>query len=70
VGYTNYWNQHRPFTPQEWFTITRDTKEILAEADRRGVKIAGMDGHAKPEFGEGRVAFNGAGDDSYESFVL
>jgi len=70
MGYTNYFHQHRPFTPQEWYAIATDAKAIVAEAKRRGVKIAGWDGHGKPEFGEGRVAFNGAGDDQYESFVL
>jgi len=71
MGYTNYWNQHRPFTPQEWFTIARDTQAIIAEADRRGVKIAGASGTGKPNIGEAQIAFNGFGEDeSYETFSL
>lgn len=71
MGYTDYFHQHRPFTPREWYAITRDTQAIIAEADRRGVKIAGGWGAGPPEIGEGRIRFNGAGkDESYETFSL
>src|SRR5688500_15581784 len=34
MGYTHYWRQKRPFTKQEWTTITAEAKRICAKAQR------------------------------------
>lgn len=34
MGYTHYWRQFRPFTKEEWLTITSEAKRICAKAQR------------------------------------
>jgi len=64
MGYTHYFNQSNP----ETFARTAlDAKTILESTD---IPVASWDGTGEPEITEGKISFNGADDDSYESFVI
>ena len=67
MGYTQYWNTTRSFTPTEWENIRSRTKKYLSEVDHL---VAGPDGTGKPMLDFNSIDFNGVGDDSYESFNL
>ncbi len=72
MGYTNYWDQHRDFTDQEWATMMKCADWVVQEADRRGVVLRGWDGTSVPKVTTSDIGFNGNGDtgDDYETFLL
>jgi hypothetical protein len=73
MGYTHYWTQSRDFTLEEWPQIREDFELLLKDVQHvQGIPLAnGMgDRGTSPEFNHEYISFNGAGDDSYETFTV
>lgn len=75
MGYTHYQYQLRDFTDDEWEEICAETSRILTAAKDDGVEIGDWKGDpcgdwTGPEVGPIRIAFNGVGDDSHETYSL
>jgi hypothetical protein len=67
MGYTHYWS-HGPVAPAAWAALVADSQKIIEAVD---VPLRSYDGETgKPEFSAEEISFNGADDDSCESFVL
>lgn len=72
MGYTHYFfkkdfDNNIKFTKEEIAEFSKDIQKIL---DHTSVNIKGPQGNGKPIIKEDVVAFNGAYDESYESFVI
>ena len=59
MGYTNYWNQFRDFTDEEWAKIKNQVEYVGAVMDNV-VIVWGVD----------FISFNGMFEESHEDFVL
>ena len=59
MGYTNYWNQFRDFTDEEWVKIKNQVEYVGAVMDNVAI-VYGVD----------FISFNGMGEESHEDFVL
>src|SRR5262245_50902910 len=73
MGYTHYWTQRRDLNADTWKQITEDVQAILAYVEHeQGIPLAnGMgEGGTRPEFTADHIAFNGLGDDSYETLWI
>lgn len=68
MGYTTYFNQKRNFANSEWVSIKDFAEGLFKELP--GVLGDLMGDGGEPEASMKRVAFNGIGDESYESFVI
>jgi hypothetical protein len=66
MGYAHYWSQKK-LSDGDMGKIARALKAIIGIAD---VDIAGWDGNGKAEFDGDRIAFNGRGDDQYETMAI
>lgn len=71
-GYTHYFRQNKPATPEQWKCITEGFRKlhvasVLTEAFpiRREYDDAGA-----PEITDDHIIFNGIGEDGYETMVL
>jgi hypothetical protein len=71
MGYTHYWKS-REATPAEWHAMHAAAREILNRAAVAGIALAGWDGSpgTAPETSVDRIALNGKGAGSHESFTL
>lgn len=72
MGYTHYWNgkgsKRDASKFAEFSTVARIAIDL---ATSRGIELGDLMGEGgEPEVNEKRVAFNGVGDDSHESFVV
>lgn len=63
MGYTHYWSG----TPNLSINVVADIVTIIKAS---GVKLGDWQGKGGPILGMGEVAFNGFGDESYETFRL
>jgi hypothetical protein len=73
MGYTHYWTQTRDFTREEWSPIREDMEALLKDVQHvQGIPLANGEGDpgTSPEITDKRIWFNGAGDDSHETFCL
>jgi len=73
MGYTHYWTQTRDFTRDEWVQIREDMEALLKDVQHvQGIPLAnGMgDLGTSPDITDKKIWFNGAGDDSHETFCL
>ena len=76
MGYTHYWDfkgiapKNVIDAPIKWQRASELIQLIVKKAEERGIKIVGGNGEGKPKFTRKCISFNGAGDDSHESFVL
>lgn len=68
MGYTHYWAVDYEHAPADAFG--RSLLDAKAIIDAAGVPLGGADGTGEPELAEGRIAFNGADPDDYETFWL
>jgi hypothetical protein len=71
MGYTHTW-EGPAFSKAAWKQLCAGTRAIISKAQERGISIVGAMGDEGTEVeidGEA-IAFNGVGDDGYESFVL
>jgi len=70
MGYTHYWKQKRSFTDNEWDTIQRCVKMVIASEEKKGIVLRSWDGTGKPEVTSEYVSFNGNEDtgDDHETF--
>ena len=73
MGYTHYWTQTRDFTRTEWAQIREDFEALLKDVQHvQGIPLANGNGDlgTSPEVTDQKIWFNGAGDDSHETFCL
>ena len=73
MGYTHYWTQTRDFTREEWSQIVEDFEALLKDVQHvQGIPLANGEGDpgTSPEITDEKIWFNGAGDDSHETFCL
>jgi len=68
MGYTHYFS-HKATTDDKWAAILKDCK-ILAENMPAEITIAGGDGTGEPVFNDDEIVFNGAEDESHETFAI
>lgn len=67
MGHTHYHPLTREIEPETFAAFASDARRLFEATD---IPLAGSDGEGEPEATDEIVAFNGVGDDSYESFVL
>lgn len=67
MGYTHYWYQPKELDQDTFRTAAGDCRSVC---EKLGIPLADAGGDDKPEFGEDVIALNGAGDESYEGFVV
>lgn len=80
MGYTNYWENHREFTADEWNALCSITKSIIKQAKLQGIDIVReYDDHRPPQIDRDTgiplahgfyIRFNGKDDDGHETFCL
>jgi len=70
MGYTQYWNQERSFTDEEWAKIKIESEAIVLEAGRNNILLGDWLGENEPEIDDLNIALNGVGEESHESFLL
>lgn len=72
MGYTHYWNGNGSKRDVSKFAEFSTVARIAIDlATSRGIELGDLMGEGgEPEVTEKRVAFNGVGDDSHESFVV
>lgn len=71
MGYTHSWRRERDLDATKFAAAVEDCGRVLALEHSKGVGIAGPMGDGVAELEPlGVIAFNGKGDDSYESFVV
>lgn len=70
MGYTHYWEPNQPVEEALWGVICEKIQQLCVVAKKQGYRLAGPLGTGEPEFDEDSIAFNGVGDDSYETFAL
>lgn len=80
MGYTHYWRRPKEFDATRFLKFVEDVRRLYAALPKRSeahegyaespLRVAGWGGRGKPEFRAGRVAFNGRGSLSHESFRM
>ena len=72
MGYTHYWNGNGSKRDVSKFAEFSTVARIAIDlATSRGIELGDFMGEGgEPEVNEKRIAFNGIGDDSHESFVV
>ncbi len=70
MGYTHYWRQYRDFTDKEWEKVAAGVTDILDRATAEGIALGDGMGEGDPEFKDGEILFNGAGEEAYETLYL
>ena len=71
MGYTNYWNQFRDFTDEEWAKIKNQVEYVYEVMPQIVVSGDTCDGrwHTLQDR-EDYISFNGVGEAGHEDFVL
>jgi len=74
MGYTHYAyrqlaSRDQPHIKASYGALALDIKRLCELAQGLGIELGDAHGEGKPEFTESRVAFNGVGKESHESFV-
>lgn len=65
MGYTHYWNNTKPFTPD----FLADVRAVIRCTDVPLLREYNQPG-TKPEIGDSLVAFNGVGENGHETFCM
>lgn len=68
MGYTHYWDIAST-DRDAWNNLRTATTRVIAEVEKRGIKLAGWCGVDRPMI-DTVIRFNGAEPDDYESFEL
>ena len=63
MGYTHYWTLKEPISADAFEKIQEGIKAIIETANEAGISISN-------ESTDGTIAFNGAGRDAHETFVI
>jgi hypothetical protein len=63
MGYTHYWTIKEPINADAFAKIQEGIKAIIETANEAGISIS-------DESTDGTIAFNGAGRDAHETFVI
>lgn len=67
MGLTHYWDRLPELEATVFESAVTDIKKVFDEFD---IPLAGGDGEGKPVLTKDEVCFNGAGEDSYETFSV
>lgn len=73
MGYTHYWRQHQPATPEQWDAICTDFRRAGGAALNQNdpFPIQFQDDNPVPPFISTEVIeFNGIGEDGHETMIL
>jgi hypothetical protein len=70
MGYTHYWETLRSFTNEEWDALTEEATRIIGLANKLNIKLGDALGDFEPVITKKRIALNGYGNASCESFIL
>ena len=70
MGYTHYWETLRSFTDQEWDSLTKEANRIIGLAKSLNIPLGDALGDFEPVVTKKRIALNGYGNTSCESFIL
>lgn len=72
MGYTHHWSRSRPAAKQEWAEYLGDIARIVEYCTGEGIPLADAFGEegSFPLCTADRVAFNGAGDEAHETFLM
>jgi hypothetical protein len=68
MGYTHYW-KHNGFTDNQWNLLLDTSREIITNTGCKIVNAFGEE-NTNPLLDDRCISFNGAGDQSCESFYL
>jgi hypothetical protein len=63
MGYTHYWTLKEPISADAFAKLQEGIKAIIETANEAGISISN-------ESTDGTIAFNGAGRDAHETFVI
>ena len=63
MGYTHYWTIKKPIDTDAFDKLQKGIKAIIETANEAGISIS-------DESTDGTIAFNGAGRDAHETFVI
>jgi len=63
MGYTHYWTIKEPISADAFAKLQEGIKAIIETANEAGISISN-------ESTDGTIAFNGAGRDAHETFVI
>jgi hypothetical protein len=63
MGYTHYWTIKEPLSADAFGKLQEGIKTIIETANEAGISIS-------DESTDGTIAFNGAGRDAHETFVI
>ena len=63
MGYTHYWTLKEPISADAFAKLQEGIKAIIETANEAGISIS-------DESTDGTIAFNGAGRDAHETFVI
>jgi hypothetical protein len=66
MGYTHYFQQTRPFTPDEWDNITAKVVALF----HRCKQVAGPLGEGRPIVNNEKIHFNGVGDEAHKTCLI
>ena len=69
MGYTHYWKVSTAFTDEAWNNLKRDALELFANTTIPLADAWGDPG-TTPQVDDDAIAFNGVGDDSYETCYI
>jgi hypothetical protein len=69
MGYTHYFESRR-FSDQEWTRVTTLAKQIIANARRNRIKVAGWNGKGSPVLDDSEISLNGRVPDDCETFRI
>ena len=64
MGYTHYWTIKEPISADAFAKLQDGIKAIIETANEAGISIS------NESTGDGTIAFNGAGRDAHETFVI
>lgn len=71
MGYTHYFEQHEPFSQNEWEKIAMDTMKAIEYCEHKGIQLAFEDNiPEQAEVSDTQIRFNGVGNGGYETFIL
>lgn len=71
MGYTHYWSQNHDVTEADWTEFSEGAARLVALVKASGVALKDGGGErGKPVINADEVAFNGAGEEAYETFRI
>ncbi|MCC6574406.1 MAG: hypothetical protein IT462_11505 [Planctomycetes bacterium] len=67
MGYTHYWKRPKRLDIKRFKAFASDVRRLMASAPKE-IEIAGWSSEGEPTFSADTLAFNGKGEQGYETF--